>query len=134
MDNRVIREEYAEIAAEIIKEETELLADIRNSEATIIYLGSDYPKKSKGKTVLGECEKVQNKNKWAIPCDFTITVYEPNCFGLSRDQLKILLLHELLHVGIKFEEDGTEKYYIKPHDYEDFKVITDRYGTEWGQP
>lgn len=134
MDNRVIREEYAEIAAEIIKEETELLADIRNSEATIIYLGSDYPKKSKGKLVLGECEKVQNKNKWAIPCDFTITVYEPNCVGLSRDQLKILLLHELLHVGIKFEDDGTEKYYIKPHDYEDFKVITDRYGTEWGQP
>lgn len=112
MDNRVIREEYAEIAAEIIKEETELLADIRNSEATIIYLGSDYPKKSKGKTVLGECEKVQSKNKWAIPCDFTITVYEPNCIGLSRDQLKILLLHELLHVGIKFEEDGTEKHYI----------------------
>ena len=134
MDNRVIRKEYAEIAAEIINEETELLADIRNSEATIIYLGSDYPKKSKSKTVLGECEKVQSKNKWAIPCDFTITVYEPNCVGLSRDQLKILLLHELLHVGIKFEEDGTEKYYIKPHDYEDFKVITDRYGTEWGQP
>ena len=133
MDNRVIREEYAEIAAEIIKEETELLADIRNSEATIIYLGSDYPKKSKGKLVLGECEKVQSKNKWAIPCDFTITVYEPNCIGLSRDQLKILLLHELLHVGIKFEDDGTEKHYIKPHDYEDFKVITDRYGTEWGR-
>lgn len=134
MDNRIIREEYAEIAAEIIKEETELLADIRNSEATIIYLGSDCPKKSKGKVVLGECEKVANKNKWAIPCDFTITVYEPNCFGLSRDQIKILLLHELLHVGIKFEDDGTEKYYIKPHDYEDFKVITDRYGTDWGTP
>lgn len=133
MDNREIREEYAEIAAEIIKEE-ELLSDIANSGATIIYLSSDYAKMSKGKAVLGECEKVANKNKWAIPCDFTITVYEPNCVGMTRDQLKILLFHELLHVGIKYDQDGEEKYYIKPHDYEDFKVITDRYGTEWGQP
>lgn len=132
MDNREIREEYAEIAAEIIKEE-ELLSDIANSSATIIYLGSDYAKTSKGKTVLGECEKVANKNKWAIPCDFTITVYEPNCVGMTREQLKILLFHELLHVGIKYDQDGEEKYYIKPHDYEDFKVITDRYGTEWGR-
>lgn len=132
MDNREIREEYAEIAAEIIKEE-ELLSDIANSGATIIYLGSDYAKMSKGKVVLGECEKVANKNKWAIPCDFTITVYEPNCVGMTRDQLKILLFHELLHVGIKYDQDGEEKYYIKPHDYEDFKVITDRYGTEWGR-
>lgn len=132
MDNREIREEYAEIAAEIIKEE-ELLSDIANSGATIIYLGSDYAKMSKGKAVLGECEKVANKNKWAIPCDFTITVYEPNCVGMTRNQLKILLFHELLHVGIKNDQDGEEKYYIKPHDYEDFKVITDRYGTEWGR-
>lgn len=132
MDNRVIREEYAELAKKIIEEE-ELLSDIRDSEATIIYLGSDYAKTAKGKAVLGECEKVQSKNKWAIPCDFTITVYEPNCFGLSDEQMRTLLFHELLHVGIKKEDDGTEKYFIRPHDYEDFKVITDRYGTEWGQ-
>jgi hypothetical protein len=133
MDNRKINEEYSEIAAEIFKEEPQLFADIIKSNATIIYLGSDYAKTSKGKTVFGECEKVANKNKWAIPCDFTITVYEPNCVGMTRDQLKILLFHELMHVGIKYEDDGSEKYYIRPHDYEDFKIVIDRYGTDWSK-
>lgn len=132
MENRVIREEYAEMAKKIIDEE-EMLSDIANSQATIVYLGSDYAKMSKGKVVCGECEKVADKNKWAIPCDFTITIYEPNCVGFSDEQMRILLFHELLHVGIEFTDDGSEKYNIRPHDYEDFKVVIDRYGTEWSK-
>lgn len=132
MENRVIREEYAEMAKKIIDEE-EMLSDIANSQATIVYLGSDYAKMSKGKVVCGECEKVADKNKWAIPCDFTITIYEPNCVGFSDEQMRILLFHELLHVGIEFTDDGSEKYSIRPHDYEDFKVVIDRYGTEWSK-
>jgi hypothetical protein len=132
METRMIREEYAEMAKRIIDEEP-LLTDIANSHATIIYLGSDNPKTGKGKTIYAECEKVQDKNKWAIPCDFTITVYEPNTVGFTEDQMRILLFHELLHVKIEFTEDGQEKYGINPHDYEDFKVIIDRYGTEWSE-
>lgn len=130
MESRFLREEYAEMAKKIIDEEP-MLTDIANSQATIVYLGSDYEKTSKGKAVCGECEKVADKNKWAIPADFTITIFEPNCVGFSDEQMRILLFHELLHVGIEFLEDGTEKYSIKPHDYEDFKIIIDRYGTEW---
>ena len=130
METRVIREEYAEMAKRIIDEEPSL-TDIANSQATIIYLGSDNPRTTKGKTIYAECEKVQDKNKWAIPCDFTITVYEPNTVAFTEDQMRILLFHELLHVKIEFTEDGQEKYGIRPHDYEDFKEIIDRYGTEW---
>ncbi len=132
MDNRIIREEYAEMAAKIIEEEP-LLTDIANSHATIIYLGSDNPKTGKGKIIHAECEKVQDKNKWAIPCDFTITVFEPNTADFTPEQMRILLFHELLHVGVEFMEDGQEKYSIKPHDYEDFKEIIDRFGTEWSK-
>lgn len=132
MDNRIIREEYAEMAAKIIEEEP-LLTDIANSKATIVYLGSDNPKTGKGKTIYAEAEKVQDKNKWAIPADFTITVFEPNTVGFTEDQMRILLFHELLHIGIEFTENGEEKYSIRPHDYEDFKIIIDRYGTEWSQ-
>ena len=53
METRVIREEYAEMAAKIIEEEP-LLTDIANSHATIIYLGSDNPKTGKGKTIYAE--------------------------------------------------------------------------------
>ena len=87
MESRIIREEYAEMAKKIIDEEL-LLTDIANSQATIVYLGSDYAKTSKGKTVFGECEKVADKNKWAIPADFTITVFEPNCVGFTEEQRK----------------------------------------------
>lgn len=132
-ENRTISEEYSKIAAELIKKE-DLLSDIRQSEATIIYLSSDKEKKSKGKTVFGECEKIPDKYKWAIPCDFTITIYEPNVMGFTEEQMKILLLHELLHVGIDYKNDGTEAYSIKPHDIEDFRTIIDRYGLDWNLP
>lgn len=132
MENRSINEQYSEIAMRIIDEEEEL-TDVANSHATIVYLSSDKAKKGKDKIIHAECEKIADKNKWAIPCDFTITVYEPNCVGFTDDQMRILLFHELLHVGIEFKEDGTESYYVRPHDYEDFKIITDRYGTEWSR-
>lgn len=132
METRSINEQYAEIAAEIIEKE-DALVDVANSHATIVYLSSDRECKSKDKITHAVCEKVADKNKWAIPADFTITVYEPNVVGFTDDQLRILLFHELLHIGIEFTEDGEEKYSIKPHDYEDFKIITDRYGTDWSK-
>lgn len=132
METRTINEEYAELAARIIAEE-ETLTDIANSKACIVYLSSDKAKTGKEKIIHAECEKISDKYKWGIPADFTITVYEPNIEGFTDEQLRILLFHELLHVGIEFKEDGSERYYIRPHDYEDFKIITDRYGTEWSR-
>lgn len=132
-EHRTISEEYSEIAAKLIQEEI-LLTDIRHSEATIIYLSSDKEKKSKGKAVCGECEKIPDKYKWAIPADFTITIYEPNVAAFTEDQLKILIFHELLHVGIEVKGDGSEAYSIRPHDIEDFRTIIDRYGLDWNLP
>lgn len=80
--------------------------------------------------VLGQCEKIQDKYKWSIPCDFTITVFEPNVEGLTDEQIRILLFHELLHVGINRDGDK-ESYFVNPHDLEDFKLIVDKYGTDW---
>ncbi len=132
-ESRSINEEYSKIGMELIKSE-ELLSDIRQSEATIIYLSSDKEKKSKNKLVLGECEKINSKYKWAIPCDFTITIYEPNVIALTDEQMRILIFHELLHVGIEFLGDGSEKYSVKPHDIEEFRAIIDRFGIDWNLP
>lgn len=131
-ETRQLNEKYSEIAADLIQKEP-LLDRIRQSEATIVYLSSDKEKKSKGKLVLGECEKINPKYKWAIPADFTITVFEPNVIGLSEDQIRILLLHELLHVKIELDDNGEEKYSINPHDIEDFRLIIDRYGLDWSE-
>lgn len=132
MDRRCISEKYAEIGKRLIDTEP-ALTDIANSQATIVFLSSDNKKTGKNKVIYGECEKVQEKYKWGIPADFTITVFEPNCVGMSDEQIEILLFHELLHVGIDFKEDGTESYFVAPHDLEDFKLIIDRFGTEWSK-
>jgi hypothetical protein len=30
-------------------------------------------------------------------------------------------------------EDGSETYSVKPHDLENFKLIIDRFGTDWSK-
>lgn len=132
-EHREINEHYAEIAKDLIEKEP-LLEYIRQSDVTIIYLSSDKPKQSKGKSVCGECERINPKYKWAIPCDFTITIFDPNVITFSEDQLRILIFHELLHVKIELGDDGEEVYSINPHDVEEFREIIDRYGIDWDQP
>ncbi len=128
MDIRQVNDDYNEMVHELIKSLPEL-SYIKDSEVNIIVLSSEHKKtKSGGVLVFGQCEKIADKYKWGIPCDFTITVFEPNIEGFTNEQLKILLFHELLHVGI----DG-DKYFVKPHDLEDFKTIIERYGVDWNK-
>lgn len=129
-ENRVLSERYAEMARELVSAEP-LLWHIRGSRAAICFLSSDCSKMSKGRPVYGECEKVPARWRWAVPFDFAVTVFEPNCAGMAEDQIRILLLHELMHVGISLDKDGNEAYSIVPHDLEDFSAIVGRYGPDW---
>ena len=131
MDNRQINEEYAKIGQELIDTE-DCLFDLRNSQATIIYLSSDLAKTDKGRIVLGQCERVADKYKWSIPADFTITLFQPNVIDKSDEAIRRIILHELLHCGIAVgKEDKEESYYVRGHDFEDFKVLIDRWGTDY---
>lgn len=125
MDRRTVSNYFTEMADELIKTEPELEYLI-GAPITIVYLESTLRKKSQGKLTLGQCEKVQEKNKWGIPADFTITIFEPNVRGMSDDQLKILMMHELMHIGKDFIS-------VRPHDLEDFKYIVDRFGVNWAE-
>lgn len=129
MDNRTISQAYAEIGNDLILTRPEL-DYLRESQVNIVYLSSEHEKKENGKLIFGQCEKIPDKYRWAVPCDITITIFEPNVERFSEDQLRILLFHELLH--IKIETDGNEeKYSINPHDVEDFRTIIDQYGIDW---
>ena len=130
METREKSAYFESLAQKLIDTEPEL-AYIRNSKARIIYLASNQAKKSGNKVTHGECEKIPAKYRWAIPADFTITLFSPNNEHMSEGQLKILLFHELLHIGIETDPTGGENYSIVPHDLEDFKTIIDKYGTEW---
>lgn len=135
MEARELNRNYQKIAEELIDTEP-ALAYIKDSRARIAYLQSDSAKKDgKDRVVHGECEKVAPKNKWAIDYDFTITLYFNNNIGMSEAQLRVLMFHELLHVGIDHNSEGGEVYGIRKHDLQDFREIVDRYGVDWaGKP
>ena len=125
-ETRNVTNKYNEMVQDLLTS-VPSLKPITEQAVTIIFLESDYRKKTKGKTVFGVTEKVGSKNKWAIPADFTITIYTQNIQGFTDKQVKILLEHELMHVGVS--ED--KKMFVKPHDLEDFREIIDKYGAYW---
>ena len=96
----------------------------------IAYLSSDEEKKKNKRIIHAECTKVDEKYSWCCRYDFFITVYEPNIEYFTDQQIDILMEHELRHVGIDYS--GKEpKYYIVPHDIEEFWSIIDKYGLLW---
>lgn len=127
MDKREQSEYYAELAQELIDTEP-LLQPLQEVEFTIIYLVSKHKKKSGGMTIHGETEKVQDKNKWAIPGDCTITIYEENNVGMTEEQLRILMFHELLHIEVS---EDYKSFKIRQHNVQDFREIIDRFGMDW---
>ena len=128
MDRRTLSTEYSDIGWKLIEEMPEL-AYLRGADISISFLKSEHAKKTKGKIIHAQCEKVSEKYKWGIPADFTITVFEPNCMELDEEQMRILIFHELLHIG---KVNGT--WSTVPHDLEDFKVIIKKYGADWNLP
>ncbi len=132
MEYRKRSEYFRRMAEDLIKREPEL-AYIKDSMVIIAYLESNKKKIENGKVVLGQCEKVMSKNQWAMQFDFTITIFAPNVEGLTEEQLKMVMFHELLHIGIE-QEDESDRYYIVPHDLEDFKLIIDKFGTDYALP
>ena len=126
-----LSDEFTVIGEDVIRTERSLQwiprADIR-----IGFMESDKEKKKSGKEVLGDCRLVKEPWNAFCPFDFLITIYLPNVAGMSMDQIRILLLHELLHVGMD-EKNGEPVYRIVPHDIEEFREIINRYGIDWAR-
>ena len=85
MDRRTLSAEYSDIGWKLIEEMPEL-AYLRGADISISFLKSEHAKKTKGKIIHAQCEKVSEKYKWGIPADFTITVFEPNCMEFDEEQ------------------------------------------------
>ena len=131
METRRVSTEYERIARDLIETEP-LLEPLKRSDVSICYLASDREKTSRRRTVFAECERVPDKWRWACPHDFTVTVFEPNAERLGDERLRILMLHELMHVGV--ERDGNEEScFLRPHDVEDFRAILERHGLGWSE-
>lgn len=127
-ETREQSEYWADLAEEIIQTEP-LVEYLQDRNFTIIYLTSEHKKRSNGMVVHGKTEIVQEKNKWAMPGDVSITIYEANNEGFTKEQEKILMLHELMHIQI--DGDNFNKPKLRSHDIEDFSEIIEKYGMDW---
>lgn len=99
---------------------------IRDFNIKVGYVLSYEAKRNKGTEVRADCRKVNGTYTAYLPFDFLITFYEPNTYHLTENQKKILMLHELRHIGL-----GEKGLRIENHDIEDFKDILQRFGIEW---
>ena len=124
-----LTEEWRQIAEEVI-EEQDTLRWIKECGVKIGFLKAKKTKTQNGKRVYADCSKVSAKSKAFMGLDFIITVYGLDEESLTERQRKILMHHELLHIGAT-EKDGKLKYKIAPHDLEDFREIVNTYGTDW---
>ena len=95
----------------------------------VVYLTCDKKKMKDGHAVYGECIKVTEMYGAISGYDFAIVIYTPNCEGFDDNKMKILVEHELRHIGF----DGDKKLYIVPHDVVigEFEAIRQKYGVDW---
>lgn len=121
--------EYRLIAQRLLKTLPEF-EELRTVKPRIAYLTSMAEKKKNKKIVCAECFLVEEKYKWCCPYDFFIVVYVPNVIGFTKEQLEILMRHELHHVGIDYKDSGID-FYIVPHDIEEFWDIIHEHGLNW---
>lgn len=101
---------------------------IREWDVKIGYVISQERKQGE-KITYADCRKVQEVYKAYLPYDFIITFYERNTGFLNENQLKILMYHELKHIGM-----GPKGLKIVSHDIEDFINIILEHGLNWDQP
>lgn len=131
---------YARIGQELIDTE-DALEHIRENEIRIRYLESNKPAGKSKRITLGKCMHIKEKTRsvfealgWKkeeIP-DFCIIIYKERIHGFQPEQLRILIFHELLHIGVKEDSDtGEITLFSVKHDLEDFRYIIDTFGSDW---
>lgn len=120
-----VADDLRELGEAVIKAMPELHI-IPDLDIKVAYVRGYYPKRDKGKEIQADCRKTTGTYTAFLPYDFVITFYEPNISQLSENQRKILMLHELRHIGV-----GERGLRIENHEVEDFVSILHRYGIEW---
>ncbi len=120
-----VADDLRELAEKVITARPEL-SIIRDYDIKVAYVRSYEAKRDKGKVVNADCRKVNGTYTAYLPYDFIITFYEPNMYYMTENQQKVLMLHELKHIGI-----GERGLKIENHDIEDFADILTAYGLVW---
>lgn len=133
-ETRKISEYYQKMGEELIENHPQLVnlySFVKADRIKIIYLESDRQKKNTLGVVQADCEKIPDSKRWAIDADFVVTVYTQNVVRFTEEQKKVLMLHELMHIGVETNDKGNLKKYMVPHSVQDFFYILKTYGLDW---
>ncbi|WP_373325639.1 putative metallopeptidase [Sporomusa paucivorans] len=123
--NYEVSEELRQLGEKVIAGMPELYY-ITEFEIKVGYVLSYEAKKKDGKSIAADCRKVTGPYQAFLPFDFVVTFYEPSMSYMTENQRKVLMLHELKHIGI-----GERGLRIEHHNIEDFESILSRYGLNW---
>lgn len=77
---------------------------------------------------LGGVSKISDKLKFFVPYDFIVWISKEDYNQMDGDQRKALIDHQLYHCG----KHGNGKYFIRPHNIEEFTPIIERYRNATG--
>lgn len=120
-----VSDELKELGEKVISKRPELHF-INEYDIKVGYVISYEAKRDKGRSVNADCRKVNGPYQAYLPFDFVIAFYEPNVYHMTDNQKKILMLHELRHIGI-----GPRGLRIENHDIEDFYSLLQEFGMQW---
>lgn len=114
-----VPDDVLRLAKEIIREHHSEL-----SEFTIGFIFRSEASTSAGKMVLGQASKITGKYLPFVDLDGLVWLAGDVWPGLSMNQKRALIDHELCH----FEVDPEGNLKMRGHDIEEFRVIIERYG------
>jgi hypothetical protein len=99
---------------------------------TIEYLFRDDIPTQNGREVWGTAKKIGGQAAFLAKGKnqpfFVITISEPAWVGLSTEQRRALVDHELMHCVAEPDSDGVEQLKTVGHDFEGFVAEIERYG------
>lgn len=130
--------EVAKVADELIPKHHDHL---NRTDVTIKYLFRHPAAKSHGRIVYGKADKVSGRSAYLValehdhridedePVDFFVVeiAHEP-WVGLTPDQRRALVDHELCHLDVELDDDGNRKLGTLGHDLEEFTAVVKRHG------
>lgn len=82
-------------------------------------------------TTAGRCVRASKLLKFFSDSDVVIEVSGELWDKLPESTREILMLHEMMHVGTKWNKKGEMSVGLVRHDVQDFYLIVKEYGIEW---
>lgn len=103
------------------------------AQAVILYVFRDKASRSRGRAVLGTARKVSGLNRFLVRDEddlplFVLEVAKDTWDDLTEEQRRALVDHELCHLVVDTEDDGTLVGRTRGHDLEEFVGIVERHG------